>query len=290
MILVTGATGHLGKATIDSLLEKGIQANQISALVREEAKAQDLKAKGVTLKIGDYDDYISLVTAFKDVDKLFLISGTDVVNRSKQQESVIRAAKQIGVKRIYYTSFERKNDTETSPVAFLAESHLYTENLIKASGISYTIFRNNMYLDALPFFVGENFSQTGVFFPAGETKSAFASRRDMAEAVANVLTSEGHDNKTYFISNTENISMREVAEIIGNVTGKPVNYISPTPEVYADALSKADVPAEFVRMLSGTAEAIKQGEFSSEKTDLENLLGRKPTSAKEFLTQFYSKK
>ncbi|MEO8238882.1 MAG: SDR family oxidoreductase [Flavobacterium sp.] len=290
MILVTGATGNFGKATIDFLLKKGIAANQISALVRDEAKAQDLKAKGVTLKIGDYDNYSSLVAAFKDVDKLLFVSGTDVVNRGKQQEGVVKAAQDAGVKHILYTSFERKNETDASPLAFLAKSHIETENLIKASGIPYTIFRNNLYLDALPMFIGDKFLETGVFLPAGETKSAFTARQDMAEATANVLTSEGHKNKEYFISNTESISIREVAEILSEITGATVNYTDPTSEVYAETLSKAGVPAEYIGMFAGTAEAIKQGEFSAEKTDLENLLGRKPTSAKEFFTQVYSAK
>ena len=290
MILVTGATGHYGKATIDFLLKKGILANQISALVRDETKAEDLKAKGVNLKIGDYDNYNSLVEAFKGVDKLLFISGPNFLNRSKQQEGVIKAAQEASVKHILYTSFERKNETDDSPLAFLAESHIYTEDLIKKSGIHYTIFRNNIYLDALPMFIGDKFSETGVYFPAGETKFAFTARLDMAEAAANVLASEGHENKEYFISNTENISMREVAAILSEITGTIVNYISPTQEVYLENLSKAGVPAEWVGIFAGTAEAIKQGEFSNEKPDLQNLLGRKPTSAKEFLTQVYSAK
>ena len=191
-ILITGASGNFGKTTIDFLLKKGIPANTISALVRDEAKGADLKAKGISIKIGDYDNYESLVAAFKGIDKLVLVSGTDIVNRGKQQKNVVKAAKEAGVKHILYTSFERKNETETSPIAFLAKSHIDTDNTIKASGMTYTIFRNNLYLDVLPMFLGEQVLETGVFFPAGETKSAFALRSDLAEATANVLTSEGH--------------------------------------------------------------------------------------------------
>lgn len=104
MILITGATGNYGKATIDFLLKKGIQANSISALVRNEAKAEDLKAKGINLRIGDYDNYASLVKAFKGVDKLLLVSGSDVADRTKQHENAVNAAKEAGVRHIFYTS------------------------------------------------------------------------------------------------------------------------------------------------------------------------------------------
>jgi len=290
MILITGATGHYGKATIDFLLKKGISANNISALVRDEAKAADLKAKGISLKIGDYDDYNSLLAALEGVDKLLLISGSDIFNRSKQQLNVVNAAKETGVKHLLYTSFERKNETETSPIAMVAKSHLDTEIAIKESGIPYTIFRNNLYLDVLPLFWGETVLETGVFFPAGETKSAFALRNDMAEATANVLITDGHENKDYTIANVENVSLKDVTDSINKVTGRNIAYISPSIDVYSDTLTKAGVPAEYIQMFAGFGEAIKQGEFTSDETDLEHLLGRKPTSAAEYLAQLYSVK
>lgn len=290
MILVTGATGNYGKATIDFLLKKGISANSISALVRDVAKAEDLKAKGINLKIGDYDNYAALVAAFKGVDKLLLVSGSDVVNRGKQQENAVKAAKEAGVKHILYTSFERKNDTHSSPISFIAKSHIDTENLIKASGLTYTIFRNNLYLDVLPMFFGEQVLTTGIFLPAGETKSAFALRNDMAEATANVLTSQGHENKEYSLSNTENVSLQEMAQDLSEIVGKQINYVNPPQDIYVETLTGAGVPAEYIGMFAGFAEAIKQGEFSTEKTDLENLLGRKPMTAKAFLKEVYTAK
>lgn len=287
-ILVTGATGHFGKATIDFLLKKGISASNISALVRDEAKAADLKAKGITLKIGDYDNYTSLVDAFKGVDKLLLVSGSDILNRGKQQENAVKAAKEAAVKHILYTSFERKNETETSPIAMLAKSHIDTDNAIKASGMAYTIFRNNLYLDVLPMFLGEQVLETGLFFPAGETGSAFVSRMDLAEATANVLTSIGHENKEYAMNNTGNYSFQDIADVLSKIANRNIVYTSPGAEVYIDTLSKAGVPAEYVGMFAGFAEAIKQGEFNAAQTDLENLLGRKPLMLEDFLTQVYS--
>lgn len=286
-ILVTGATGHFGKATIDFLINKGTDAKNIYALVRDASKADDLSAKGVNLKIGDYNDYESLVSAFQGIDKLVLVSGTDLANRSAQQLNSVKAAKEAGVKHIVYTSFERKNETETSPIAFLAQSHIDTDNAIKASGLTYTILRNNLYLDVLPMFLGEKVLENGIYFPAGEGKAAYVSRNDLAEAAANILISEGHENKEYATNNVENYSFQEVAETLSQISNKNISYFSPASEEYAEVLKNAGVPAEYIGMFVGFAEAIKQGEFNANQSDLENLLGRKPLTLAEFLKQVY---
>lgn len=286
MILITGATGVLGKETINFLLKKGYPAGNIIALVRDDSKAADLKASGVVTISGNYDNYNSLLSAMKGVEKVLLVSGDDVVKRASQHENVVKAAKESGVKHILYTSFHRKNETETSPIAFVAQSHIHTENIIKSSGLTYTILRNNIYLDMLPVFLGKVL-ETGVFYPAGDAKSAFASRNDMAEATANILAGQGHENKEYNLSNTENISFQDVADILNAITGKTISYLNPDSTTYQKALAEAEVPAEYIGFFAGFAEAIKQGEFASGNTDLEKLLGRKPTSAKEFLTSVY---
>ncbi len=288
MILVTGATGNLGKSTIDFLLEKGIPSNSIAAMVRDETRKDDVLEKGISIRIGDYDNYDQLVAAFAGIDKLLLVSGTDIANRGKQHKNVVEAAKVAGVKHIYYTSFERKNETETSPISFIASSHIETEKLIKASELTFTLFRNNLYLDVLPWFFGAHVLQTGVFLPAGDTRVALTLRRDMAEAIANVLTSNGHENMEYALSNTENVTMGEIARELGGIVGKEVPYISPTNNVYVETLTKENVPAEFVKMFAGFAEAIKQGEFEVHTNDLAKLLGRKPTTVKQYLKMVYA--
>ncbi|WP_035141324.1 SDR family oxidoreductase [Flavobacterium daejeonense] len=288
-ILITGATGNFGKLTIDFLLKKGIPATAISALVRDESKASDLQEKGISLKKGDYNNYDSLVTAFQGIDKLLLVSGTDLANRSVQQLNAVKAAKEAGVKHIVYTSFERKNETETSPITFLAQSHIDTDKAIKASGIAYTIFRNNLYLEVLPMFMGEKVLETGIYFPAGEGKAAYVSRTDLAEAAANVLSSEGHENIEYATNNVKNYSFQEIAETLSKITSKEISYFSPTTDEYAETLKNAGVPGEYIGMFAGFAEAIKQGEFNADTSDLEKLLGRKPVSLNDFLKQVYFK-
>jgi NAD(P)H dehydrogenase (quinone) len=287
MILITGATGHFGKATIDFLLKKGVNANKISALVRDEAKAEDLRKKGIIIKIGNYDNYDSLLSAFKGVDKLLLVSGNDIVNRQKQHETAVRAAKEAGVKHIIYTSFMRKNETAASPLGIVGKSHIETDKAVKASGIPYTIMLNALYADSLPMFFGDKVLETGIFLPAGEGKGAYTTRSDMAEAAAQILISEGHENQEYVIANTINYSLFDLASILTEITGKTVQYLNPSAQVYTETLTNAGVPAEYIGMFASFSEAIKQGEFENYSNDLEKLLGRKPTGLKEFYKTIY---
>ncbi|WP_348797368.1 SDR family oxidoreductase [Flavobacterium adhaerens] len=288
-ILITGATGHFGKSTINFLLHKGVNPDTIFALVRDETKALDLKEKGIHLKIGDYNNYESLKVAFKGIDKLLLVSGTDLANRSEQQLNVVKAAKEAGVKHILYTSFERKNENESTPLSFLAKSHIDTDNAIKASGLNYTIFKNNLYFEALPMFLGEHVLDSGIYFASGKGKGAFVSRTDLAEAAANVLITNGHENKDYATSNVENYTMENIATYLSEIAKKEVSYFSPEINDFEESLKNAGVPSEYIGMFIGFASAIEQGEFEVENSDLEKLLGRKPTSLFDFLTQTYSK-
>ena len=286
-ILITGATGQLGKATIDFLIQKGIAANQISALARSAEKAADLSAKGIKIKIGDYLDYSSLVAAFNGVEKLFFISGSELGTRVEQHRNAINAAKEAGVKHIIYTSGFRKNETDTSPVAFLIRQHSETEKFIRASGISYTFLLNGLYADVLPGFLGENVLETGVFLPAGNGKAAFTVRLDIAEAAANILVTTGHENKEYVFTNTENTGLNEIASFLGELSGKQVRYLNPSKAEYLETVMKAGLPQEYAEMIVSFSEAIEQGEFEAEDTDLERLLGRKPTSIFNYLKQVY---
>ncbi|QEK50673.1 SDR family oxidoreductase [Pedobacter aquae] len=289
MILVTGATGQFGKAAINALLEKGIKAHQILALVRNEQSAEDLKNMGVGIVMGDYDQYTSLVSAFKGVDKLLFVSGSDIIKRHKQHQNVIHAAQEAGVKHLIYTSFQRKNETETSPLWIVAQSHIQTEQWIKESNISYTILRNNLYMDFLPGFIGEKVLQTGVIYvPAENGKVSAVLRSEMAEAAATILATTGHEGKEYNFTNTEAVSYQEIAQLITEVSGKVINYISPSVEEYMKTLSDYGVPADVIGIFSSFALAQAKGELDRVSTDLEVLLGRKPSSVKDFLSSLYN--
>ena len=287
MILITGANGHFGQTVINFLLDWGTPASDITGLVRSEDKGAPLKQKGVGIRIGDYNNYDSLVSAFRGVDKILLISGSDLNGRSQQHENVVKAAKNAGVSYIAYTSYERKNESDDAPLAVVGESHLYTEKLIRESGLSYTLLRNNLYLDFIPMFLGEKVLKTGIYVPAGNGKAAVALRGEMAEVAARVMSGKGHENKEYRISNSEAVSFGEMADMLSEISGKKVSYTSPDRETFVKTMVDAGVPREYVETTAAFAIATQEGDLNPAKSDLEMLLGRKPTSVKSFLEQVY---
>ncbi|MCC6372335.1 MAG: SDR family oxidoreductase [Bacteroidia bacterium] len=291
MILVTGATGHFGSATIQFLLKSGLEANQITALVRHEQAANEFEKIGVATAIGDYDNYASLLNAFKNVDKLLFVSASDIGKRLLQHQNVVKAAVEAGVKHIVYTSFQRKNETEASPLWMVAQAHLQTEKWIKESGMSYTILKNNLYMDFVPAFLGEKVLETGVIYvPAQKGSLSAVLRSEMAEAAAAVLIGKGHEGKVYDFVNTKAITYDDIANTISEIAHKQINYISPTVAEYTDTLTKYQVPQEVIGIFTAFAVAQSQGELDVTGSDLKNLIGRNPLSVKDFIKQLYSEK
>jgi NAD(P)H dehydrogenase (quinone) len=281
MLAITGATGHLGQATIKALLTK-VPASDIVALVRDPQKATDLQQRGVQVRRGDYNDPASLVAAFQGVATVFLISGTDLVHRTQQHQQVIDAAKQAGVQRLVYTSVLKPSQTShfgASP------SHLATEEYLLASGLTYTVLRNALYLDLVPGLVGKDAVPSGKFyFAAGDGKVSYALREEIAQASANVLTSSGHENKIYDIAPTPAYSMHDVAAALSEVAGQPVAYVPVSPEDMAAGMRQHHVPEPIVEMMGGIGRAMAAGEFDVTSPAFEQLLGRKPTDLKTYLS------
>ncbi|MNU69029.1 Quinone oxidoreductase 2 [compost metagenome] len=286
MILITGATGNLGRATTDFLLTK-VPASEVAILVRDETKVSDLKEKGVDVRIGDYHDKNSLIAAFTGIDKVFLISSNDFNDRLGQHKRVVDSAKEAGVKHIIYTGASIQNIEKSALNQFMGD-HFETEKHILDSGLTYTFLRDNLYADVIPMFVGEQVLETGINLPAGNGKVPYAVRKDIAEAAANVLASEDHENKTYEISNTESYSYQDVANLLSEISGKTVPYNDVPAADFSKALAEAGVPEHLIGFTVGFATATKDGDFDIPNTHLEELLGRKPTSLKQFLTETYS--
>lgn len=285
-ILVTGATGKLGSATIEQLLKKTNPVN-IVALARDENKAQQLIEKNIEVRIGNFDDTTSLDKAMQGIEKVLLISTIDP-NRFQQHTNVIDAARKAGVKFIVYTSVSLK-DLNSSAAEFLLKSHFQTEDHIKASGIAYTILRNNIYTDMLLMYLGEKVFETGIHLPAGQGKLPFALRREMGEATANLLfQSEEHQNKTYELTNTELYSFQDIANALSVLSGKAITYTNADPEEFKKTLENGNMPEEIISIFTAFITDFKNHQYETTTNDLGNLLGRKPAMLTEALKELYN--
>lgn len=179
-ILVTGATGPLGKSIANTLLEM-IKAASVRVLVRDESKAETFKEKGIGIAIGDYNDYPSLVQATKDINTIILVSGNDLEHRANQHLNVIHAAKENGVEKIIYYSLLRKEDREDGGLmGNKTIAHMITEKALIASGITYVILQVSLYADMIPLYAGEQVKETKtIFLPAEEGKVSYALRSEL---------------------------------------------------------------------------------------------------------------
>jgi NAD(P)H dehydrogenase (quinone) len=285
-ILVTGSTGHLGRQTLQFLLETHPE-NQLIALARDPAKISALDLPGVEVRQGDYTDYISLVQAFAGVDTLFMVAAVSFTDRETQHKNVISAAKEAGVKRIVYTGLQRP-DGSTFAITETTQTEVVTEEFLKASGVTYTVLRNSLYLDALLFMIGQDACEEGVRLPAGTGKAAMVSRHDLAEANARVLTETGHENKTYTLGASEAFSFADIAAALSDICGKPIPYVDTPVQEYVYAKVKLGFPVPVALFLAEWGQAVASGEFSEVTKDLEQLLGRKPTPYKTDLAKLYA--
>ncbi|MEU5946862.1 SDR family oxidoreductase [Micromonospora sp. NPDC047465] len=274
-IVVTGATGHLGRLIVDSLLRRGVPAGQVVALGRDTDRLADLAARGVTVRRADYSDPDSLRAALAGAEKLMFVSGSEVGQRVQQHRNVVAAAKEAGVGLVVYTSIA-KADTSS---LILASEHRATEQEIRSSGLPYVFLRNNWYVEnylpQLPTYLAH-----GVVGASGDGRIGVATRADYAEAAAAVLTTEGHANRVYELAGAP-ITMTELAEELSRQTGRQVGYTDLAVEKYAEVLAGAGVPQAYAEVLADGDRGIAQGDLDVESDDLAKLIGRQPTTLAE---------
>ncbi|MER7330460.1 MULTISPECIES: SDR family oxidoreductase [unclassified Micromonospora] len=274
-IVVTGATGHLGRLIVDALLRRGVPAGQVVALGRDTDRLADLAARGVTVRRADYTDPESLRAALAGAEKLMFVSGSEVGQRVQQHRNVVAAAKEAGVGLVVYTSIT-KADTSS---LLLAAEHLATEQEIRSSGLPYVLLRNNWYVEnylpQLPTYL-----EHGVLGAAGDGRIGGATRADYAEAAAAVLTTEGHANRVYELAGSP-FTMTGLAEELSRQTGRQVGYIDLPVEKYAEVLAGAGVPQAYAEVLADGDRGIAQGDLDVESDDLAKLIGRQPTTLAE---------
>ncbi|MFF1543406.1 SDR family oxidoreductase [Streptomyces sp. NPDC058291] len=277
-IVVTGATGHLGRHVVEQLLEK-VPADQVTAVVRDEAKAADLAARGVRLAVADYNVPETFGSVFAAGDKVLLISGNEFdKGRPAQHQVVIDAAKAAGVALLAYTS------APGSLTAALADDHRVTEQALLASGLPYTLLRNGWYHENYTENLAPVLEHDAVVAAAGQGRVSSASRADYAAAAVAVLTGEGHEDKTYELGGDEAWSFAEYAAELSRQTGKEIAYNAVSTEALTGILTGAGLPAPLAAVLAGVDASIEKGELVVSGGDLSRLAGRPTTPLAEAIT------
>jgi len=268
-IAITGATGQLGRLIVDQLKAR-LPAERLVALVRTPAKAADL---GIAARAADYARPETLAAALAGVDTLLLISSSEIGQRVAQHRNAIDAAKRAGVKRIVYTSLLH---TDRSPLS-LAPEHAETEAMIKASGLAYTILRNGWYTENYTGSIAGALAGGAFIGTAGEGRIASAARADYAAAAVAVLTSAGHDGKTYELAGDSAYTLADLAAEISRRSGKTIPYKNLPRADYAAALTAFGLPAGLADAIAGWDVDASNGALFDDGRELSRLIGRPTT-------------
>lgn len=294
-IVITGASGNYGRGVTDRLIVQGRAADLI-LITRKPEKLSDRAAQGCTVRYGDFDKPETLEQAVQGADKMLLISGTRVGARVVQHKAAIDAAAAAGVKHVIYTSFIGIDDPANP--AEVRHDHIETERLIRASGCGWTMLRDAHYADAMVLMMGPNVIQTGQWFSnAGEGREAMVWRDDCIESAVAVLTGEGHEGQIYNITGPDLQTFGEVAAIMAEVTGRPVEHVSlddegqyamfdamGVPRRPVDDLEVAGIPWNSDDMVS-FGRAIREGFLELCTNDVERLTGRKARSVRQMIEE-----
>ncbi|MET8937513.1 SDR family oxidoreductase [Streptomyces rubiginosohelvolus] len=275
-IVVTGATGALGRLVVDALLAT-VPAAEVVAVVRDKEKAAALAARGVELRIADYSAPETLAGAFRSGDRALLISGSEVGRRVAQHAAVIDAAKTAGVAQLAYTGILGGPDADFA----LADEHKATEQLILDSGLPYTFLRNGWYTENYTANLAPVLEHRAVVANAGEGRIASATRADYAAAAAAVLTGDGHLNTAYELSGDTAWSLAEYAAVISGLTGEAIAYNNVPAATHQEILVGAGLPEGFAAILVDVDEAIGRGRLAGTSGDLARLIGRPTTPLAE---------
>ena len=272
-IVVTGATGQLGRLIVEHLINRGVAPAEITAVGRNTARLADLAETGVATAVVDYSDPASLAAAFAGADLLMLVSGSEVGQRVAQHTNAITAAAAAGVGRIVYTSAPK---ADTSAL-ILAPEHKATEEALRASGVPFTILRNGWYTENYAAAV-QQAKDTGVYLTsAGAGRVASASRSDYAEAAAVVLTTPGHENAVYELAGDVAWTGTDMAVALTEVVGRPVVFTAVSPEEHTAILTGAGLDGGTVGFVVALDGNTRDGLLAGGSSDLATLIGHPTT-------------
>ena len=272
-IVVTGASGQLGRLTVAHLLERGVPAEEIVATTRDVNRLKDLAEQGVAVHAADYTDSASLRAAFRGADRLLLVSGHPGSDRLAEHRNAVEAARAAGVSLLAYTSVV---NAQTSGM-IVAEDHAATETLIAESGLAFVFLRNNWYHENYTARIPAFLQHGAVIGSAGDGLVSAATRADYARAAAEVLTGQGHENRIYELGGEPAYSLTELAAEITRQSGTEVRYRDVSETAHLDSLAGAGLPEHLARLLADVDQGIRRGGLYTDSGDLPRLIGRPTT-------------
>jgi NAD(P)H dehydrogenase (quinone) len=272
MIVVTGATGQLGRLVIAALLKK-VPASNIVAAVRNAERAKDLAALGVQLRQADYNQPASWDAALKGADKVLLISASEIGQRARQHQAVIDAASRAGVKLLAYTSVLH---ADTSVLGLAAE-HKATEAALRASGVPFVLLRHGWYTENYTAGIPTALTLGSVYGCAGDGRISSATRADYAEADVAVLTADNQAGKIHELAGDTAYTLGEFASEISRQTGRTIGYVNLPEADYRNALLGAGLPEPLAALLADSDTGASEGALFDDGRQLSKLIGRPTT-------------
>ncbi|MGY5882703.1 NAD(P)H-binding protein [Modestobacter lacusdianchii] len=279
MITVTGATGHLGRLVVTGLLDAGVPAAEVVAVVRTPEKAADLADRGVQVRRADYSDPASLQTALQGTDRLLLVSGSEVGQRVAQHGNVLQAASAAGVGLVVYTSAPKADDTSLP----LAPEHVATERLLADSGLPAVVLRNNWYLENYDDQI-RTAARTGeVVGSSGSGRIAAATRADYAAGAVAVLTAETPEPGVLEVGGDEAFTLAELAATVAAESGREVTYRDLGAAEHVEFLLGLGLPQQTAEFVVGLDQSIAQGALDTGSTALSTLIGRPTTTPAQYV-------
>jgi len=276
-IVITGASGHLGRATAELVLDR-MPAPEVILTTRHPEALSDLAARGAEVREADFERPETLEMAFEGGDKLLLISTDAVGARVEGHRAAIEAAGKAGVRHIIYTSY--LNPVEDNPAAVTAD-HRETEAALRESGLAWTMLRNGLYAEyQVP--TGTQAVATGrLVHNDGDGMTAYVSREDCAAAAVAVLGTEGHEGEAYDITGPRSLGQDDVAALLSGVSGRPVEAVAVDDEAFVQGLAASGMPEPAARSIATFGRAIREGYISEAPGEVEKLTGRPPRSLLE---------
>jgi NAD(P)H dehydrogenase (quinone) len=281
-LLVTGASGQLGRRVVELLLEN--HEGKIIAATRTPEKLAGFKHRGVIVRHADFEDQVSLELAFEGVDRLLLIS-TDAVDvpgrRLTQHRNAVQAAEPAGVRHLVYTSI--MNPGPDSP-ASVAPDHRGTEEALAATSMDWTVLRENIYTDVLLVSLGQAVQMGKLLNASGGGKAAYITREDCARAAAAALASSFEGRQILDITGPQAVSQYDVAAILSQITGQAITYVPLELETLIQNMVTGGLPRTVAENFASFDAAIARDKFSTVSGTVADLTGREPISVADFLS------